>query len=1149
MKSNLMKYLIIFLLAATAILVVLLVFGLVLALGWPWWLGIVFLFILGGMIVGLLFLRRLWRRKREQQFVQQVIDQDEAQLRAAKGKERDEFKELQDRWKDAVQTLRSSHLKKSGNPLYALPWYLVLGESGSGKTTAIGSARLSSPFAEQRRTSGPAGTRNCDWWFFEQAIILDTAGRYAVPVDEGRDKDEWQKFLTLLAKYRKREPLNGLIVAIAADKLLNSPIESLQEDGKTIRRRIDELMRSLGVKFPVYLLVTKCDLIQGMTQFCDRLPEQSLDQAMGAINKDRSSGLTTFFDSVMKSTGERLRNLRSLLLHVHQSKNADPRLLLFPEEFDNLRNGLRPFMEAAFQDNPYQETPVLRGVFFSSGRQEGSPYSRFLNALGLIGEKDVLPGTARGLFLHDFFEKILPKDRGLFAPTKRAIEWSRLTRNLGLISWILIGVALCGLLSFSFVKNLRTLRGMSNVFAKPPELKGELLTDLIAMDQISKAIVRVEEENQGWWIPRFGLRESMYVEGELKEKFARHFQHGFLTPFDRQMSSVMASQTSSAPDEEIGRYAAHLTRRINILKSRLDNEALATLKTLPQPPAVALFTSRDQGVQAEERQMFGSLFLYSTLWRKDIGEINKELDILRSWLRHLLSLKGANLQWLVAWENSSGTGRPVTLGDFWGGAQQKAEEKTISPGFTRKGKESIDSFVREIETALPEPVLTASAKKAFEIWYSASAFEVWKQFAAGFPEGAKRLQGEKEWQIQAELAPLDRGAYFAFLNRIASDLEPLTTAAAIPPWLDQVYQFQTIKKMGSQPGFVVNTADKLFSRIEKTIKTGGGEVSDTHLAMARAYHEYAAALTAITGQLKTRNQAYQAVAQAYAEDPSSGKSPFLGAINAASSLKNGLMKGAQADDAVWGLIAGPLNYLGTFAGKEAACALQSQWEEKVLPELQGGDLHAMQVLVKQDNPVSKFVKGTAEPFLGWKAQRGYAAKEVLPGGVPFDPVFLSFLNKGVDAPKMIRPGYSVVIKGMPTDANRGARIKPHGTRLELQCAGANPQLLMNLHYPISKTLLWSPEGCGSVLFQIEVSNLMLTKKYEGPQAFPAFLHDFGTGTRTFFPWEFPAEKAALEKLGIKYIKVNYLFGGEYADVRQFVSMSGRIPRSIASCWN
>ena len=97
-----------------------------------------------------------------------------------------------------------------------------MGESGSGKTTSIGSAKLSSPFAEVTRTSGISGTRNCDWWFFEQAIILDTAGRYTIPVDEGRDKEEWQGFLKLLVKYRKKEPLHGLIVTVAADKLLKA---------------------------------------------------------------------------------------------------------------------------------------------------------------------------------------------------------------------------------------------------------------------------------------------------------------------------------------------------------------------------------------------------------------------------------------------------------------------------------------------------------------------------------------------------------------------------------------------------------------------------------------------------------------------------------------------------------------------------------------------------------------------------------------------------------------------------------------------------------------------------------------------------------------------------------------------------------------
>ncbi|NOZ68396.1 MAG: type VI secretion system protein ImpL, partial [Deferribacteres bacterium] len=315
MKDRLLKFLKIFLFAALGILVVLLVFGVVLSLDWPWWAGFFLLLALAGAGIGVVFLRKLWLRRREQRFVQQVIEQDEARLSALKGKEREEMKELQARWKEAIDALRRSHLRKYGNPLYVLPWYLVMGESGSGKTTAIKSARLSSPFAEVTRTPGISGTKNCDWWFFEQAVIIDTAGRYAVPVDEGRDKEEWQKFLNLLVKYRKKEPLHGLIVTVAADRLLESPREALEEDGRNIRRRIDELMRAMGVKFPVYVLVTKCDLIQGMTRFCDRLPEESTGQPMGVINQDLSTDITGFLDSALNSIGERLRNLRILLLH------------------------------------------------------------------------------------------------------------------------------------------------------------------------------------------------------------------------------------------------------------------------------------------------------------------------------------------------------------------------------------------------------------------------------------------------------------------------------------------------------------------------------------------------------------------------------------------------------------------------------------------------------------------------------------------------------------------------------------------------------------------------------------------------------------------------------------------------------------------
>ena len=1152
MRVSFLTLLKILLITATCILVVLLAFGLVLALGWPWWLGFVILFILAGLWIGVLFLRKLLLRRREQQFVQQVIAQDDARLKSTKGKEQDDLREIQDKWKEAVQLLRSSHLKKEGNPLYVLPWYLVMGESGSGKTTAISSARLSSPFAESIRTSGISGTRTCDWWFFEKAIILDTAGRYAIPIDEGRDKEEWQKFLTLLAKYRTKEPINGLIVTVAADKLLGASLEGIEEGGRIIRRRIDELMRTLGAKFPIYVLVTKCDLIQGMTQFCDQLPEKSLDQPMGVINNDLSIKISAFLDSALKTIGDRLRNLRILLLHFYKQKGIDPRILLFPEEFDHLKPGLELFMKGIFEENPYQETPVLRGIYFSSGRQEGSPYSHFLNALGLISEKEILPGTSKGLFLHDLFEKILPKDRRLFAPTKRAIEWRTLTRNLGLISWVLLGVAMCGLLSFSFVKNLSLLRKASAESVKLPELRNEFLADLITMDQSSKAILRIEDQNRNWLIPRFGLRDSIYLEQGLKEKFCKKFQQGFLNPFDKQMATVMASGTGSLSDDMASQYVAHLVRRVNLLKARLEEESLSTLKARPQPPTVFLQTMGNREITPDERKMFGSLYLYYILWRTDSGEINKEIEILQSWLKHVLSLRGNDLQWMVTWANQQGTLMSVTLEHYWGGTQNASNEKPIPPAYTKKGKETIDSFIAEIESALGDPSIIAAGKKAFEKSYRSSAFDAWREFASSFPDGVKRLQTEKEWQHLVEKMPTEHGPFFSFLNTMASELEPLARGQDMTSWLDQLYQFQAIKTLGSQAGFVVKAAEagkNLFSKLEKTITKEPGEISQSQIAAAGAFRDYMSALSAIVPLEKTRNQAFQATLQIYTEDPAAGTSPFIAASSAAGALKHAMTKGNQDEELIWKLVAGPFDYLWSFARREAACHLQSQWEEKVLSEIRSdGDQQTVQILTKQENPVAKFVKGPLEPFLRYAEPRGYFAKEALGGSLPFEQSFYVFLNKGAQVPKQQRQRYGVTIRGLPTDVNREASLKPHGTRLELLCAGSDPQSLMNLHYPISKTFQWSPETCSAVLFQIEVGNIELTKKYEGTQAFANFIQDFGNGVRTFFPREFPAEKGYLESLRIRYIKVNYQFSGDHEEVRQYVSIPKQIPRSIAQCW-
>ena len=1157
MKDSFLKYLKIFLLIAAVILIILLVFGLVLSLDWPWWMGVFLLFILAGVAIGVLFLRKIWLRRREQQFVQQVIEQDEARLKTLTGKEKDDLKELQERWREAIEALRRSHLRKYGNPLYVLPWYLVIGESASGKTTAIKSARLSSPFTEVSRTSGISGTKNCDWWFFEQAVILDTAGRYAIPIDEGKDKEEWQRFLTLLMKYRKKEPLNGLIVAIAADKLLQGLPEALEEDGRNIRRRIDELMRTMGMKFPVYVLVTKCDLIQGMTQFCDHVPEKSLDQPMGVINHDLSPDVIAFQGQAFDTLGERLRNLRILLLHQGESKEIDPGLLLFPEEFGNVRQGLASFTKGAFRENPYQETPILRGLFFSSGRQEGSPYSHFLSALGLIGEKEVLPGTSKGLFLHDFFAKVLPKDRRLFAPTRRALEWHRLTRNLGLTAWVVIVIAICGLLSFSFVKNLRAIREASHEFAKPVALQSDILADLVTMDRFAQAILRVEEKNRHWWVPRLGLRESIDVEIGLKDRYCNQFQNGFLAAFDKQMTAVISNLTASASDEVIGQYVIHLVRRINLLKARLEGQPFQALQKRPQPSYDPIMFATGQKVIPDVKAQFGHLYLYYLVWRLNTGEINKEMNTLQVWLRQILAVRGGNLQWLVTWVNRYGGLSPVTLADFWGGPSGGAAEKVIAPAFTRKGKDQVDSFQKEMESALPDPLILASSKSEFEKGYRNACLEAWYGFGGVFPKGVDRLKGMKEWQQMAAKMGTDEGPYFAFLNRAVLELEPFSRAADLPSWVQNVYQFQLIKagSFAKEKGILEKAAEegkKLITTVEKTIgKDVGGVALESQFQATKAYQEYRNSLTAITPASASRNQAYQMAFQVFSEDPAISKSPFFTAHNAVTQMKIHLGKGRPADEIFWKLITGPIEFMWTYVRTETACHLQNQWEQTVLAETQAaGGPQAIQLLLSPEGPLWKFVKGPGAPFINWSVQRGYSAKEALGGTIPFGASFFAFLRQSAAGRQVAaaKPNYKVMINGLPTDVNPDAQRKPHRTRLEVQCGGT-VQTIINENYPVRGTFNWSPETCGDVLFQIEVGDLVLTKKYTGNLGFAGFLQDFRGGQRTFYPSEFPAEKAGLEALGIKSIRVNYQFSGDHQSaIGQIRSLPGQAPRNIVRCW-
>ncbi|MCB2181954.1 MAG: hypothetical protein KQH63_08005 [Desulfobulbaceae bacterium] len=1148
------------LLVFTAVaLTVLLIVGLVLLLDWPWWTGFFFALLIIGLAIGGFLLRKMILRRREQQFVEQIVSQDDLQLKGMAEQEKEESRLLQIRWKEAIETLKRSHLRKFGNPLYVLPWYLVIGESASGKTTAIKSAKLSSPFAEGAQVSGLSGTRNCDWWFFEQSIIIDTAGRYAIPVDESRDKDEWRNFLSLLSKYRKKEPLNGLIVSIAADKLLGSSPEELANEGLQIRNRIDELMLSLGSKFPVYVLVTKCDLIKGMTQFCDKLPESVIKQAMGMVTPQVGKAPQVFWKQAIETVSERLSNLLLRVLHDSRTKELDPALILFPCEFERLALGLESFMGKAFQENPYQETPILRGLFFTSGRQEGTPYSHFLHKLGLLGDKEVLAGTNRGMFLHDFFAKILPMDRGIFAPTRRVLEWRRLSRNLGLTSWVALITAFCVLMSFSFVKNLRTMREVPKEFLESPIIKGDLLLDVVSLDQYQQAILKVEERNRNWWIPRFGLHESIDVEEQLKENFSQQFRKSFLQPMDTKMSARMAGFTLATPNQMISRHVSHLVRRINLLNQRLKTRERELLFDKPRVSFLVMMSQEQEHMIPEIKKKMADMYLHYLLWNKDDSQINLERNELQAWLKQTLAVKGNQLDWLVVWANEQDELKSVALEDFWGGSKTVPDAVHVAPAFTKSGKEHIDAFLQELEAALPDPgvMLIARQKIDFADQYRNLFIDEWRSFAAGFSRGGERLSGYEEWLPMAQKISGLSGPYFSLLDKMVTELAFVADMEKqFPAWISLILQQQAIQGQASvlakaEGGALVAKAgmksQSLIGRIGSKLDSSAAQDNlDNQLQAARALLDYQKSLKEAMLVLVPRKAAYEAAAAVYNGD----KTAFGSAKQAVSRMKTYMTSGKEDEDVFWTLLSGPVDFLWSFERTEAACYLQERWEKDVVVEVQGikDRQKILQLLLDQDGYAMQFIKGPAAPFLSRNPKKGYYAVAALDGRVNFDPGFLDFLTRGVSVKRSTRPSYDVSIKGMPTEVNSEAQIKPHATHVELQCASST-QKLSNFQFQIMKSFTWSQETCGDVLFEIEVSDMVLTKIYRGTQAFPSFLNDFKTGRKKFYPGDFPDHQDALKRLGIKYITVNYQFAGHKPVLELLRASPGAVPSRIVTCWD
>jgi type VI secretion system protein ImpL len=322
--------------------------------------------------------------------------------------------------------------------LYEQPWYAIIGPPGAGKTTALLNAGLKFPLAAemgQSAVAGVGGTRMCDWWFTEDAVLIDTAGRYTTQdSDAAVDKAGWDAFLGLLKRTRARQPLNGVMVAIALSDIAAAPQHERLAHARAIRRRVKELSDQLGVKVPVYALFTKADLIAGFMEFYDDLDREKRGQVWGMtfpLNKTdigTAAAFTTEFSLLVQRLNERLLDR----LQAERSPDKRTAIAGFPAQVASLQTPLAEFVGEAFGGSRLDPAPFLRGIYLTSGTQEGSPIDRLTGAMarsfGIDAQRapTLRPEAGRSYFLTRLLREVVFGEATLVSRDPAAVRRNRL---------------------------------------------------------------------------------------------------------------------------------------------------------------------------------------------------------------------------------------------------------------------------------------------------------------------------------------------------------------------------------------------------------------------------------------------------------------------------------------------------------------------------------------------------------------------------------------------------------------------------------------------------------------------------------------------------------------------------------------------------
>jgi type VI secretion system protein ImpL len=537
------------------------------------------------------------RRRRRREEAEAAASGAEPHAGAAKGKRKSgkqsdqptrTYEDLTNGAAEAVQWLRGTKLgtetasaaaTEAGDAVYALPWFLVAGPPASGKTSLVLSSGLnfqtlpSQRHAEHRLVRP---TRSCEWRITDAAVLLDTAGRYQI---EGANRDEWGALAETLKRHRSRRPLDGFLVVVSAAWALAASDAELEGQAQILRAQLEDVMQRTRMRFPVYLVWTHADAVEGFGQFFSRLPRERRGEVWGAtIPLEQAANAHALFDVEFDLLFDAL--MRQRLTHLNVSDTATEQLSIFnfPPRVSETRNPLALFTSILFRPTPFRESPLLRGFYLTAnvGNGQGAKVPAPAAAAGDAGEATT-DGRARvstrtigeGFFIERFFKDVLLRDQNVAAALQPPERRSFHLRIALLTLAAILGLSLLTGLTISYFANRRLIADARDRAARveervrltpnreqdAPESPLEARIDIEALERLRETVAMLDAyEREGAPLHlRFGLYAGNRINPQLRAIYfealtQRYFKPTFLAlEKDLQAFAANSPNTAAAP--------------------------------------------------------------------------------------------------------------------------------------------------------------------------------------------------------------------------------------------------------------------------------------------------------------------------------------------------------------------------------------------------------------------------------------------------------------------------------------------------------------------------------------------------------------------------------------------------------------------------